>query len=70
VSWKAEVVADNSGRWIGNHMCFATKEEAEAYLRDLKARWKAVRNTRVVESDQRVNYRVVNGRALSIKDAN
>jgi len=25
VSWKAEVVADNSGRWIGNHMCFATK---------------------------------------------
>ena len=63
MSWKAEVVADNSGRWIGNHMCFATKEVAEAYLRDLKARWKAVRNTRVVESDQRVNYRVVNGRA-------
>ena len=62
MSWKAEVVADNSGRWIGNHMCFATKEEAEAYLRDLKSRWKAVRNTRVVESDQRVNYRVVNGR--------
>ena len=25
MSWKAEVVADNSGRWIGNHMCFATK---------------------------------------------
>jgi len=46
------------------------KEEAEAYLRDLKSRWKAVRNTRVVESDQRVNYRVVNGRALSIEDAN
>ena len=62
MSWKAEVVADDSGRWIGNHMCFATKEEAEAYLRDLKSRWKAVRNTRVVESDQRVNYRVVNGR--------
>ena len=36
MSWKAEVVADNSGRWIGNHMCFATKEEAEAYLRGLK----------------------------------
>jgi len=29
-----------------------------------------VRSTRVVESDQRVNYRVVNGRALSIEDAN
>ena len=54
-SYKAEVIADNSGQWCGNALRFATREEAEAYARDLFSRWTAVREWRVVESKEEVN---------------
>lgn len=57
MSWKPEVIADSSGNWAGNGLCFATKEEAEAYVLDLSMRWLAVRETRVVESTDPVNYK-------------
>ncbi len=55
-SYKAEVIADNSGQWVGNALRFATREEAEHYARDLFSRWMLVKETRVVESDETVNY--------------
>ncbi len=48
--WKAEVIADDSGKWETNGLCFATKEEAEEYASDLAARWTAVREFRVREA--------------------
>lgn len=54
MSFKAEVIADNSGKWCGNALRFATKEEAEIYVDDLMMRWTAVRDTRVVECDDPV----------------
>jgi hypothetical protein len=62
MSWKPEVIADNSGKWVGNALRFATREEAEANVYDLSMRWFAVRDTRVVECDDPVNYRWVDGR--------
>ena len=59
MSWKPEVIADASGNWSGNACRFATKEEAEQYVLDLSMRWFAVRETRVIEVDDPVNYRVV-----------
>ena len=56
MSWKPEVIADSTGKWCGNGPRFATKEEAEANVRDLMNRWFAVTDTRVVESDDPVNY--------------
>ena len=56
MSWKPEVIADSSGKWCGNALRFATREEAEANVRDLMIRWFAVRATRVVESDDPANY--------------
>jgi hypothetical protein len=56
-SWKAEVIADNSGKWTSNQLLFTTKEEAEAYAIDLKARWILVRETRVVEVAQPPTHR-------------
>jgi len=53
-SWKAEVIADDTGKWVSNALRFATKEQAEHYVRDLSLRWFAVRETRVVESDDDV----------------
>jgi hypothetical protein len=55
MSWKAEVIADNSGKFCGNGLRFATHREAEAYARDLANRWTLVSEWRVVESDEPVN---------------
>lgn len=61
MSFKAEVIADSSGQWTGNMLRFATREEAEAYVRDLAIRWTSVIATRVVESNDPVNYAWRNG---------
>ena len=62
MSYAPEVIADNSGKWCGNALRFATKEEAEANVRDLFSRWTAVKETRVVESSDSVNYAWINGK--------
>ena len=64
MAWKPEVVADNTGEWVGNGLRFATKEEAEANVLNLAMRWTAVRETRAVEVDEPVNYRWVTGKGL------
>jgi hypothetical protein len=56
-SWKAEVIADRSGRWISDSLRFATQQEAWSYVQDLTYRWHAVRYERVVESNDPVNHR-------------
>ena len=66
MSFKPEVIADTLGKWCGNALRFATREEAEANVQDLMIRWFAVRDTRVVESDDPVNYRYVDGRLESL----
>lgn len=57
MSWAPEVIADSSGKWSGNGLRFATKEEAEANVANLMMRWTSVIDTRVVESNDPVNYR-------------
>jgi hypothetical protein len=66
MSFKPEVIADPSGKWCDNALRFATREEAESNVQDLMMRWFAVRETRVVESDDPVNYRYVDGRLESV----
>lgn len=67
MSWKPEVIADNSGKWCGNGLRFATREEAEANVRALESRWFLVRATRVVESDEPVNYAWVDGGLVAVQ---
>jgi hypothetical protein len=62
MSWKPEVLVD--GAWSGNGMAFETKEEAERWGLDLLARWIVPRDSRAVESDEPVNYRLVAGQAV------
>jgi len=56
-----EVVADSTGTWAGNALRFATHAEAECYAADLASRWLLVRETRVVESSDPVNYEMRDG---------
>ncbi len=53
MSYKPEVTTDDSGKWYSNALRFATREAAETYVRNLAMRWTAVRETRVIECDER-----------------
>jgi len=66
MSYKAEVIADSTGTWVGNGLRFATPEEAQGYVIDLMMRWTSVKDTRVVESDEPVTHRWVDGKAEKV----
>lgn len=66
MSWKPEVIADNSGKWNSNGLRFATKAEAELYVRDLAGRWMSVREWRAVECDDPATHAWVYDRAERI----
>jgi len=50
MKYKVEVIADQTGEWIGNGLTFDTEQEAQAYGSDLQGRWTAVEAFRVVEA--------------------
>jgi len=51
--YKVEVIADSSGKWVGNGLTFDTKDLAIAYASDLFMRWTSVREWRVVDDQGR-----------------
>jgi len=65
-SFAGEVIADSSGKFYGNQMRFATKREAENYIANLMFKWTAVRETRVVKTNDPVNYRFVDYQLIII----
>jgi hypothetical protein len=69
VAWKPEVIADNSGKWCGNALVFATEQEAKQYVFDLSLRWTMVRDTRVRAVNETVTARIspIDGRLEHIK---
>lgn len=68
MSWKPEVIADSSGKWAGNALRFATREEAYANAHNLAMRWALVRDYRATESDDPVNYAWRDGALVSLAD--
>lgn len=69
ISYAPEVIADSSGKFVGNGLRFATCEEAEANVAALAMRWMMVRDTRVVESTDPVNYCWIDNKLVAIKEA-
>ena len=63
-SWAPEVFLE--GKWSGNGLRFATKEEAEKWGADLLMRWFVPTDSRAVESDDPVNYRLVEGQPVRV----
>jgi hypothetical protein len=68
MSWKADVVADSSGEWVSNALRFGTKQEAIAYANNLAMRWTLVRDLRVTESVDPVNYWFHDGKLVAVKN--
>tara|TARA_R110000868_G_scaffold136307_2_gene349210 strand:- start:1184 stop:1387 length:204 start_codon:yes stop_codon:yes gene_type:complete len=66
MSFAPEVTTDNSGKFYGNALRFATREEAEANAANLASRWLLVRETRVVEFTDPVNYQWVFGNLVPV----
>lgn len=56
MSFAPQVRTDDTATFTGNAMRFATQAEAERSASDLAARWFLVREWRVVESKDPVNY--------------
>ena len=67
MSFKPKVQTDDTGKWYGNALRLPTRDEAEAQIRDLMMRWFAVGGTRVVECDDPVNYRYVEGHLEAVE---
>jgi hypothetical protein len=62
VSYKVELLLDDSDNWVGNDAIrFDTEQEAKDYAADLTMCWTLVRKTRVVESKNVTNYRWADG---------
>lgn len=57
MSFVPEVIADGSGTWNRNALRFATEKEAQGWVDNLRRNWTLVIDTRVVETDDPVNYR-------------
>ena len=66
-SYKPEVIADSTGKWSSNSLRFKTEQEAYANVQNLAAKWFAVREYRVVESDDEPTYRWIDGQLQEIK---
>ena len=64
MSFKPEVFVDN--QWAGNAVAFATEEEASISARDLYNRWLMCKDWRVVESEDPVNYQIVDGKMIAV----
>lgn len=61
MSYAPMVRTTDNGPFATNALRFATRDEAQAWLDDLVMRWFAVRDTRVDESTDPVNYKIENG---------
>ena len=69
MSFKPSVSTDGGATFNENNLAFATREEAEISAKDLMSRWMLVTDWRVIESDQPVNYALVDGMLESVEVA-
>ena len=64
MNFKPEVFVE--GKWSGNGLVFATREEAELWGKDLLMRWILPTDARAVESKEPVNYVFKAGNLVAI----
>lgn len=67
MSWKPEV--EVNGQWSRNALVFATEEEAETFARELFDCWMLITGYRAVEVDEPINYALIDGQLVAVKEA-
>ena len=69
MSYKPEVqTAGDGDHWSSSAVRFATYDEADMYVQDLALRWTAVKDWRVSECEDPVNYRIADGKLQRIDE--
>lgn len=66
--FKLGVKTAGDSDWVTNALCFETEKEAEEYGKDLYSRWIAVKETKVLPSNEPINCRFINGAIEMIPD--
>jgi hypothetical protein len=61
MSFKPVIKTRQDKDWVRNGQVFATASEAMSTARNLEARWTAVTDIDVIESDEPVNYKWTDG---------
>ncbi len=61
MSFKPMIQTADCQDYFPNSTAFATREEAEIAAKDIYARWMLATDWRVDESDEPVNYSIVDG---------
>ena len=67
MSFKPSVSTDGGATFNQNALAFATEAEALASAKDLFNRWMLATDYRATESDQPVNYALVDGVLTSVE---
>jgi len=67
MSYAPEVRTGSDPKFYGNALPFATHEEARLNVKDLERRWMLVVDTRVVESEDPVNFAWVDGQLEAVE---
>ena len=67
MSFKPEISTDGGKSFSQNAQVFATREEAETMARDIFNRWMLATDYRVTESDEPVNYRLIDNKLEPVK---
>ncbi len=66
MSWKPEVEVD--GQWSRNALVFETEEEAAESARELFGRWTLTTGHRAIEVDEPINYALIDGVLVAVKE--
>lgn len=66
MSFKPMIQTANDFKYYPNNTAFATREEAEIAAKGIYSRWMLAVDWRVDESDEPVNYTVVNGVSMPV----
>lgn len=67
MSFKSEISTDGGKSFSQNAQVFATREEAEAMARDIFSRWMLATDYRVTETEDPVNYRLIDNKLEPVK---
>ena len=66
MNFRPELSTDRGVSFGQNAQVFATREEAETMARDIFNRWLAATDYRVTETEDPVNYAVVDGALIAL----
>ena len=62
--FKAEVIADSSGKFCGNGLTFETATEAQTLVDNLMSRWTLVTQTRIIDMESEAVV-ILNGKVCT-----